>query len=240
MHGIIDRIDTQHSFGTEGLMTSEESLEIETVASVAATTDSKPGEETIADNVSPLHHLAELRHDPDAIRHLFESREYPYKRKISRRYYEKHKVELQIELLKVQDWVKATGQRVVILFKGRDAAGKGGTIKRFTEHLNPRSARVVALEKPTGKERKQWFFQRYIAELLAAGGMVLFDRSWYNRAGVERVMGFCSPNEYLEFMRQTHQIERMLTRSGILLFKYWFSLTQDEQLRRFKSREKNF
>lgn len=154
MHGIIDRIDTQHSFGTEGLMTSEESLEIETVASVAATTDSKPGEETIADNVSPLHHLADLRHDPDAIRHLFESREYPYKRKISRREYKKHKV----ELLKVQDWVKATGQKVIILFEGRDAAGKGGTIKRFTEHLNPRSARVVALEKPTEKERKQWFF----------------------------------------------------------------------------------
>ena len=215
-------------------MTSEESLEIETVASVAATTDSKPGEESMADNVSPLHHLAELRHDPDAIHHLFESGEYPYKRKISRRDYEKHKV----ELLKVQDWVKATGQKVVILFEGRDAAGKGGTIKRFTEHLNPRSARVVALEKPTEKERTQWFFQRYIAELPAAGEMVLFDRSWYNRAGVERVMGFCSPNEYLEFMRQTPEIERMLTRSGILLFKYWFSVTQDEQLRRFKSREK--
>ncbi len=141
-------------------------------------------------------------------------------------------------MLKVQDWVKATGQKVVILFEGRDAAGKGGTIKRFTEHLNPRSARVVALEKPTEKERTQWFFQRYIAELPAAGEMVLFDRSWYNRAGVERVMGFCSPNEYLEFMRQTPEIERMLTRSGILLFKYWFSVTQDEQLRRFKSREK--
>ena len=141
-------------------------------------------------------------------------------------------------MLKVQDWVKATGQRVVILFKGRDAAGKGGTIKRFTEHLNPRSARVVALEKPTEKEHKQWFFQRYIAELSSAGEMVLFDRSWYNRAGVERVMGFCSPNEYLEFMRQTPEIERIVTRSGILLFKYWFSVTQDEQLCRFKSREK--
>ncbi|MEC8369546.1 MAG: polyphosphate kinase 2, partial [Pseudomonadota bacterium] len=163
---------------------------------------------------------------------------YPYKRKISRRDHEKHKVELQIELLKVQDWVKATGQKVVILFEGRDAAGKGGTIKRFTEHLNPRSARVVALEKPTGKERKQWFFQRYIAELLAAGEMVLFVRSWYNRAGVERMMGFCSPNEYLEFMRQTPEIERIVTRSGILLFKYWFSETQDEQLRCLKSREK--
>ena len=184
MHGIIDRIDTQHSFWTKGLMTSEESLEIETVALVAATNDSKPGEETIADNVSPLHHLAELRHDPDAIRHLFDSGEYPYKREFSRCDYEKHKVELQIELLKVQDWVKATWQKVVILFEGRDASGKGGTIKRFTEHLNPRRARVVALEKPTEKERKQWFFQRYIAELPAAGKMVLFDRSWYTRAGV--------------------------------------------------------
>ena len=139
---------------------------------------------------------------------------------------------------KVQDWVKATGQKVVILFEGRDAAGKCGTIKRCTEHLNPRSARVVALEKPTEKERKKWFFQRYIVELPAAGEMVLFDRSWYNRAGVERVMGFCSPGEYLEFMRQMPEIERMLTRSGILLFKYWLSMTQDEQLRRFKSREK--
>ena len=128
---------------------------------------------------------------------IFLNPEYPYKRKISRRDHEKHKVELQIELLKVQDWVKATGQKVIILFEGRDAAGKGGTIKRFTEHLNPRSARVVALEKPTGKERKQWFFQRYIAELLAAGGMVLFDRSWYNLAGVERVMDFAAPMNIL-------------------------------------------
>ena len=142
-------------------MTSEESLEIKTVASVAATTNSKPGEETIADNVSPLHHLAELRHDPDAIRHLFESGEYPCKRKISRRDYEMHKVELQIKLLKVQDWVKATGQKVVILFERRVAAGKGGTIKRFTAHLNPRSARVVALEKPTEKTHTMVFSALY-------------------------------------------------------------------------------
>ena len=187
---------------------------------------------------SARHHLSEMQHDPEAIRHLFETGEYPYKRKMRRRDYEKHKVELQIELLKVQDWVKATGQKVVILFEGRDAAGKGGTIKRFTEHLNPRSARVVALEKPTEKERSQWFFQRYITQLPSAGEIVLFDRSWFNRAGVERVMGFCSPNEYLEFMRQTPEIERMLVRSGILLFKYWFSVTQEEQLSRFKSREK--
>ena len=186
---------------------------------------------------NPLHRLAEMRHDPDAIRRLFENGEYPYKKKISRASYEKHKAELQVELLKVQEWVRSEGLKVVLLFEGRDAAGKGGTIKRFTEHLNPRGARVVALDKPTEREKSQWFFQRYIAQLPAGGEIVLFDRSWYNRAGVERVMGFCSPNDYLEFMRQTPEIERMMVRSGVLLFKYWFSVTQSEQLRRFKSRE---
>ena len=186
---------------------------------------------------SAAHMLAELRRDPDAIHRLFETGEYPYKTKISRRVYEKHKAELQIELLKVQDWVKATGQKIILMFEGRDAAGKGGTIKRFTEHLNPRSARVVALDKPTEREQTQWFFQRYVQHLPAAGEIVLFDRSWYNRAGVERVMGFCTPNEYLEFMRQTPEFERMLARSGIILFKYWFSVTREEQLRRFKARE---
>jgi len=181
--------------------------------------------------------LSEFRHDKDAIRRIFETGEYPYKRKINRRSYEKRKAELQVELLKVQDWVKNTGQRIVVLFEGRDAAGKGGTIKRFAEHLNPRGARVVALDKPTDKEKTQWFFQRYIQHLPSGGEIVLFDRSWYNRAGVERVMGFCTPNEYLEFMRQTPEFERMIARSGIILFKYWFSVTQEEQLRRFKSRE---
>ncbi|MDH3743248.1 MAG: polyphosphate kinase 2 [Hyphomicrobiales bacterium] len=175
--------------------------------------------------------------DPDKVRQLFETGKYPYTRKIGRRAYEKEKAELQIELLKVQDWVRATGQKVVVLFEGRDAAGKGGTIKRFMEHLNPRGARVVALEKPTEREASQWFFQRYVRHLPAAGEIVMFDRSWYNRAGVERVMGFCSPNDYLEFMREAPEIERMLVRSGIRLFKYWFSVTQTEQLRRFKSRE---
>jgi len=201
-----------------------------------ANTDQMDAEETAA--VNAAHRLAELRHDADAIRHLFETGEYPYQRKLRRQEYERHKVELQVELLKVQDWVRATGQKIVVLFEGRDAAGKGGTIKRFTEHLNPRGARVVALEKPTEKEQTQWFFQRYIKHLPSAGEIVFFDRSWYNRAGVERVMGFCSPTDYLEFMRQTPEIERMLVRSGIRLFKYWFSVTQDEQLRRFKSREK--
>lgn len=181
--------------------------------------------------------LSTLRRDTGAIRKLFETGEYPYKKKLSRRHYEAHKADLQVELLKVQDWVKTTGTKVVLLFEGRDAAGKGGTIKRFTEHLNPRSARVVALDKPTDKERTQWFFQRYVQHLPSAGEIVLFDRSWYNRAGVERVMGFCDPSEYLEFMRQTPEFERMLTRSGILLFKYWFSVTRQEQIRRFNSRE---
>jgi polyphosphate kinase 2 len=132
--------------------------------------------------------------------------------------------------------VKDTGQRIVVLFEGRDAAGKGGTIKRFMEHLNPRGARVVALEKPSEAERGQWYFQRYINHFPTNGEMVFFDRSWYNRAGVERVMGFCSPLEYLEFLRQTPEFERMLVNSGILLFKYWFSVSREEQLRRFVSR----
>lgn len=167
----------------------------------------------------------------------FEQGEYPYPNKISRDEYETEKAALQVELLKVQHWVADTGQKFVMLFEGRDAAGKGGTIKRFMEHLNPRDARVVALNKPTEEERGQWFFQRYIKHLPTAGEIVLYDRSWYNRAGVERVMEFCEPNEYLEFMRQTPEFERMLTRSGIKLFKYWFSVTQEEQRRRFASRE---
>ena len=161
---------------------------------------------------------------------------YPYRERMRRKEYEERKAELQIELLKVQSWVKQTGQRMVLLFEGRDAAGKGGTIKRYMEHLNPRGARVVALEKPSDVERGQWYFQRYIANLPTAGEIVFFDRSWYNRAGVERVMGFCSPQEYLEFMRQTPQIERMFVNSGIRLFKFWFSVSREEQLRRFISR----
>ena len=151
--------------------------------------------------------------------------------------YEKRKAALQAELLKAQRWVKETDQKIVILFEGRDAAGKGGTIKRFMEHLNPRGATVVALEKPSEVEQGQWFFQRYINHLPTAGEIVLFDRSWYNRAGVERVMGFCSPQEYLEFMRQTPLLEQMFVRSGIKLFKYWFSVTQAEQRRRFEARK---
>ncbi len=167
----------------------------------------------------------------------FENGLYPYPDKMGRAEYERDKADLQVELLKVQKWVKQSGRKIVVLFEGRDAAGKGGTIKRFMEHLNPRGARVVALEKPTVAEQTQWYFQRYVNHLPSAGEIVLFDRSWYNRAGVERVMGFCEPGAYLEFMRQCPEIERMLVRSGILLFKYWFSVTRDEQRRRFESRK---
>ena len=162
---------------------------------------------------------------------------YPYKNLMRRATYEKEKFRLQVELLKLQAWAKETGQRIVILFEGRDAAGKGGTIKRFMEHLNPRGARVVALEKPTDTERGQWYFQRYIEHLPTHGEIVLFDRSWYNRAGVERVMGFCTTEEYQEFMKQAPEFERHLVRSGIHLVKFWFSVSQKEQRRRFRERE---
>jgi polyphosphate kinase 2 len=171
------------------------------------------------------------------VRETFENGRYPYADRLDRATYEAEKAALQAELLKVQIWAQETGQKFVLLFEGRDAAGKGGTIKRFMEHLNPRAARVVALNKPTEEEKGQWFFQRYISELPTKGEMVFYDRSWYNRAGVERVMGFCEPSEYLEFMRQTPELERMLTRSGIRLYKYWFSVTREEQRRRFASRE---
>jgi len=162
---------------------------------------------------------------------------YPYKNLMRRATYESQKYQLQMELLKLQAWVKETGQRVVILFEGRDAAGKGGTIKRFMEHLNPRGARVVALEKPSDVERGQWYFQRYIQHLPTAGEIVMFDRSWYNRAGVERVMGFCTDAEYHEFMRQVPEFERHLVRSGVYVVKFWFSVSQAEQRRRFKERQ---
>jgi polyphosphate kinase len=181
--------------------------------------------------------LSTLRHDPLAIRRLFETGQYPYRTKMRPARYLDHMQTLQRELLKAQRWVAETGERVVILFEGRDAAGKGGTIKRFMEHMNPRSARVVALQKPTERERTQWYFQRYVSTLPSAGEIVLFDRSWYNRAGVERVMGFCSPQDYLEFMRQCPELERMLVRSGVRLFKYWFSVSREEQRQRFISRE---
>jgi polyphosphate kinase 2 len=162
---------------------------------------------------------------------------YPYKNLMSRRNYERQKYRLQVELLKVQAWVRESGQKIVVLFEGRDAAGKGGTIKRFMENLNPRGARVVALDKPTDAERGAWYFQRYAQHLPTSGEITLFDRSWYNRAGVERVMGFCTEQEYLEFMRQCPEFERMLVHSNVHLIKYWFSVSRPEQRRRFKERE---
>ena len=234
----VSPVATPGPAGDEGPVSEQAPTNQDGLASDTANAERATADEASTDETSACHRLAELRHDPEAIRRYFETGEYPYKRKIARKDYEKHKAELQVELLKVQDWVKATGQKIVLLFEGRDAAGKGGTIKRFMEHLNPRGASVIALEKPTEQERSQWFFQRYINHLPSAGEIVLFDRSWYNRAGVERVMGFCSPNDYLEFMRQTPELERMFVRSGIRLFKYWFSVTRDEQLRRFSAREK--
>jgi polyphosphate kinase 2 len=199
------------------------------------------------EHANALAELASDRETPDLAstkeikslgkKNIFANANYPYKKKMARDEYEKVKKELQIELLKMQGWVKETGQRVVILCEGRDAAGKGGTIKRFMEHLNPRGARVVALEKPSNEEMGQWYFQRYVKHLPTEGEIVLFDRSWYNRAGVERVMGFCQPGEYLEFMRQAPELERMLVRSGIKFFKLWFSVSRNEQFRRFQQRQ---
>ena len=159
--------------------------------------------------------------------------DYPYGERMTRPEYEYLKRPLQVELVKLQNWVKSVGERIVIVFEGRDAAGKGGTIKRFTEHLNPRGATVVALVKPNQRERTQWYFQRYVPHLPAAGEIVMFDRSWYNRAGVERVMGFCTDEEYEEFMREAPDFERMLVRSGLHLTKFWFSVTPAEQRTRF-------
>ena len=171
--------------------------------------------------------LTELEHGP------------PYPEPLKRKAYESELRTLQIELLKAQGWIKEQGERVVILFEGRDAAGKGGSIKRFTEHLNPRGGRVVALPKPSDAETTQWYFQRYVEHLPAGGEIVLFDRSWYNRAGVERVMRFCTPKELAQFLRQVPDFESSLVDSGFRLFKLWFSVSQKEQLRRFESRRED-
>ena len=157
-------------------------------------------------------------------------------KKISKDVYEKALVKLQIELVKMQQWIKKEGLKVVVIFEGRDAAGKGGTIKRITQSLNPRLCKVVALATPTEREKTQWYFQRYVAHLPAAGEMVLFDRSWYNRAGVEKVMGFCTDEEYWDFLRASPKFENMLLSSGIILIKYWFSVSEKEQEKRFQSR----
>ena len=179
----------------------------------------------------------ERRHTSDELADNWRQGGYPYKFRMYRKDYEEQKFILQTELLKLQNWMKDARQRLVLLFEGRDAAGKGGAIKRFMEHLNPRGARVVALDKPSDVERGQWYFQRYVEHLPTAGEIVLFDRSWYNRSGVERVMGFCSQAEYDEFLRQVPEFERNLVRSGLHLIKFWFSVSRDEQRRRFKERE---
>jgi polyphosphate kinase 2 len=166
-----------------------------------------------------------------------EQSEHPKKKKkLKSKFYEKELQKLQVELVKLQEWIKKEGLKVVVIFEGRDAAGKGGTIKRITDKLNPRICRIVALQKPTEKERGQWYFQRYVAHLPSEGEMVLFDRSWYNRAVVEKVMGFCTEKEYWEFLRSCPNFEKMLIRSGIILIKYWFSVSDKEQERRFRQR----
>ncbi len=165
--------------------------------------------------------------------------DYPYDSKLSKKKYKQEKQKLQIELLKMQNWIKETGQKVIIIFEGRDAAGKGGAIQRFTEHLNPRGARIVALDKPSSTEQGQWYYERYLKHLPDAGEIVLFDRSWYNRAGVERVMEFCSEEEYKLFLKHTPMLEQMLVESGFVLFKFWFSVNQREQLRRFDERRED-
>ncbi|HJY31972.1 MAG TPA: polyphosphate kinase 2, partial [Actinomycetota bacterium] len=156
--------------------------------------------------------------------------------KLSKKAYEKELRRLQEELVKMEDWVSGAGARIVVIFEGRDAAGKGGTIKRITQYTNPRVTRIAALPKPTERERSQWYFQRYIANLPSAGEIVLFDRSWYNRAGVEKVLGFCTPDEHRRFLRQVPIFERLLVEDGIVLLKYWFSVSDEEQERRFRSR----
>ncbi|MGB6430738.1 MAG: polyphosphate kinase 2 [Candidatus Acidiferrales bacterium] len=176
--------------------------------------------------------------DAKSKKHIISST-YPYPKQMKNADYLEEMELLQIELVKMQTWVQKVGERIVLLFEGRDAAGKGGTIQRFTENLNPRGAKVVALAKPSDTERGQWYFQRYIEKLPTKGEIVFFDRSWYNRGGVEHVMGFCTPHEYLEFMRQTPEFERMMVRSGIRLYKFWFSVSREEQLRRFLGRAKD-
>jgi polyphosphate kinase len=188
-------------------------------------------------NAAPLENPACI--DDATIRRYFSTGSYPYAERYSIKDYYREKLALQIEMVKLQNWIKDTNRKVVLLFEGRDASGKGSTIKRLMENLNPRGARVVALEKPTDVERGQWYFQRYTDHLPSSGEIVFFDRSWYNRAGVERVMGFCTEEEYWEFTRQAPQFEKMLVSSGIVLIKIYLSVSREEQARRFRERERN-
>jgi len=207
-------------------------------AETKATASSFPMVELIAEQVRtsiPKELVERVTASKDKKKKIISSN-YPYPKRMKKEDYEAEVELLEIELVKMQAWVKESGERIVMIFEGRDAAGKGGTIKRFTENLNPRGARVVALTKPSESERGQWYFQRYTEQLPTKGEIVFFDRSWYNRAGVEHVMGFCSPHDYLEFMRQAPEFERMLVRSGIKLYKFWFSVNREEQLLRFMGR----
>ncbi len=222
----------------EGQNPEKKAAALKAILEGAAPDDAKAIRALLKERISEQRKRARNEAKPDEeLAANWRSGEYPYKNLLSRKTYEQQKYLLQVELLKLQAWAKETGQRIIILFEGRDAAGKGGAIKRFMEHLNPRGASVVALEKPTEVERGQWYFQRYVQHLPTAGEIVLFDRSWYNRAGVERVMGFCTDEEYQEFMRQAPQFERQLVRSGVHLIKFWFSVSRKEQRRRFKERE---
>lgn len=227
-------IDIVSNIKTGDTQTLAETLEA--VLAGASPDDAAKLRHALLEQIRPV--VSKIKSNPDdVLADNWRKGGYPYKNLMSRKNYEKTKYQLQVELLKLQAWVKESGQRVVILFEGRDAAGKGGTIKRMMEHLNPRGARVIALEKPSSVELGQWYFQRYIEHLPTAGEIVMFDRSWYNRAGVERVMGFCTDEEYNEFMRQVPEFERNLVRSGIHLIKFWFSVSRKEQHRRFKERE---
>lgn len=198
------------------------------VIEVANMEEKMPKEKTVQDEPQLVGDSVQAEKEPPV--------EKPKRKKIKLKVYEKELAELQVELVKLQEWIKDKGLKVVVIFEGRDAAGKGGTIKRIVARLNPRVVRVVALPAPTERDTTQWYFQRYVPHLPAAGEMVLFDRSWYNRAGVERVMGFCTDDEYWEFLRSCPEFERMLVRSGIILIKYWFSVSDDEQERRFQAR----
>ncbi|GAA6141002.1 polyphosphate kinase 2 [Hydrogenophaga sp. 5NK40-0174] len=244
----VDRITNarqeSHYAAVKDIMSDKKSSRKDKAASLrailegAAPDDAKAIRRLLREEAESKRNKAKVIQHPDEVLAAdWRSGGYPYRNLMSRKAYEAQKYLLQVELLKLQAWVKENKQRLVICFEGRDAAGKGGTIKRFMEHLNPRGARVVALEKPTDIERGQWYFQRYVEHLPTAGEIVLFDRSWYNRAGVERVMGFCDQEEYAEFMRQAPQFERHLVRSGTHLIKFWFSVSRKEQRRRFKERE---
>ena len=228
LEAVVDIIDSD---GTD----TERAKALRTIIEGASPDDRDALKDTLLTKLRPKEKSTD---DPDdELADNWRDGNYPYKNLMRRNTYERQKFRLQLELLKLQAWVKETDQRVVILFEGRDAAGKGGTIKRFMEHLNPRGARVIALEKPTSTEQGQWYFQRYVQHLPSAGEIVMFDRSWYNRAGVERVMGFCTDDQYQQFIHQAPQFERQLVESGIHLIKFWFSVSQDEQYRRFKERQ---